>query len=331
MKYCGYVLALCVALMARQLGAQQPPAEKGPELQLPHKERKNATQDVIEQFEAPEMGAYQLDDGDQISVDVWGRPELSGKHLIGPDGQITIPIAGMITVSGKSREEAETAIKEALGHYYSDLAITVRVDQYASFRVMMLGRVGIPGALTFDRQPTLLDALTKAAGLPVGGGTAQNTALVRCAIFRGRDKMIWIDLKPLLAQGNLAYNIRLARNDIIYLPDADDRLVYVLGNVRTPGAVHLTPTMSLMDALSLAGGPTEDASLAHMAFIRPSIGKQVEVPMKTLLAGGGRLNYSLEEGDILYVPPRGMARFGYVLQKLSPLTGFAILGSAVRP
>ena len=325
------ILALCLLLIGSEIFAKQVSPQGGSELRLPHKERNAASEDVIKQFEAPDLGSYRLDDGDQISVDVWGRPELSGKHLIGPDGQITLPVAGPIVVSGKSREETEQTIKNSLSKYYADLAVTVRVDQYSSFRVMMLGRVGVPGALTFDRQPTLLDALTKAAGLPIGGGTSQNTALVRCAIFRGVDKVIWIDLQPLLVQGNLAYNIRLARNDVIYLPDANDRLVYVLGDVKTPGAVHLTPAMSLLDALSLAGGPTEDASLSHMAFIRPSIGKQVEIPMKTLLEGAGRANYSLEEGDILYVPPRGLAKFGYVMQKISPITAFAILGSVARP
>jgi hypothetical protein len=68
-----------------------------------------------------------------------------------------------------------------------------------------------------------------------------------------------------------------------------------------------------------------------MNFIRPSLDKQVEVPMQTLLKGGGKLNYSLEEGDILYVPQRGLARFGYVLQKFSPLTGFAVFGSLAKP
>jgi polysaccharide export outer membrane protein len=322
---------LLAALFTLAVSSAQTAVATDSELQLSRKQLRSASDDAIKEFEAPAMGAYTLDGGDQISIDVWGRSELSGKHIIGPDGEVTLPIAGAIDLLGKTREEAEAAITKALLRYYSDLAVTVRVEQYASFRVLVLGRVGAPGALNFDRQPTLLDALTKAVGLPVGGNAADSAGLVRCAVFRGRNKALWIDLKPLLGQGRLDLNIRLARNDVIYLPDAADRLVYVLGYVRTPGAVHLTPTMSLLDALALAGGPTEDAAVEHMNFIRPSLDKQIEVPMQTLLKGAGKLNYSLEEGDILYVPQRGLARFGYVLQKFSPLTGFAVFGSLAKP
>jgi polysaccharide biosynthesis/export protein len=272
-----------------------------------------------------------MDDGDQLTVNIWGRPELSGKYTIGPDGKITLPLVGSVTMAGKTREEAQEVIKTSLSRYYEDLSVIVSVDQYSSYKIMILGRVGVPGSLSFERQPTLLDVLTKAAGLPIGGIGADKAALARCAIFRGRDRVIWIDLKPLLSQGQLQLNIRLARNDLVYLPDADDQLVYVLGNVKAPGAYHLTPTMSFLDALSLAGGPTEDAALSKLSLVRTTNGQHQQIALSEFTQGEARKNFALEEGDILYVPPRGLARFGYVMQKFSPLTGFAVFGTALRP
>lgn len=310
--------------------AQDASALKG-DFRVYHKGDKTSSEDAIKAFEAPVVDSYTLDDGDEIFIDVWGRPELSGKHLIGPDGVITLPLAGSISISGKTRDQARDAVVHALSKYYSDLAVTVRVDHYSSFKIMILGRVGTPGALNFDSQPTLLDVITKAAGLPVGGFGSDKSNLVRCAIFRGRDKVIWMDLKPLLRDGRLDLNIRLARNDVIYLPDANDQLVYVLGAVKTPGAIRLTPSMAVLDALALSGGATEDASQSHIELVRPAYNKQQEIPLKSLLAPDSRINYSLEEGDIIYVPERGLAKFGYVLQKISPLTGFAILGTLARP
>jgi polysaccharide biosynthesis/export protein len=310
--------------------ALAPPAINVSGFTLPAKENKNATADIIHAFEAPETNAYEMSDGDQVFVDVFGRPELSGRHIIGPDGRITLPLVGPLVLSGKTREEAQTAITESLTRYYSDLSVTVRIDQYSSFRIMVLGRVGSPGPVTFDHQPTLLEAITKAVALPVGGFGADKSNMVRCAIFRGRDRVIWIDLKQLLTQEQLDLNIRLARNDLLYLPDANDQLIYVLGYVKTPGAIHLTPSMSFLDALSLAGGPTEDSEPNHISLIRPNAEQQVEVPFKQILAGRNNLNYSLEEGDILYVPPRKMAKFGYVMQRISPISSFAILGTLAR-
>lgn len=323
-------MALLLGILINALSTNaQSVAPVSTEFQLPHKEKRNATEDVIRAFEAAPVESYVLDNGDEIVVDVWGRPELSAKHVIGPDGKITLPLVGVLRIAGETREEAQDTIRKALSSYYEGLAVTVKVDKYASFRVLILGRVGVPGALAFDTQPTLLDVLTRAAGLPIGGIGAEKAALVRCAIIRGRDKVIWVDLKPLLSQGRLDLNIRLARNDVVYLPDADDRLVYVLGYVKNPGAYHLSPNMAFMDALSLAGGPTEDAGQAHISLVRSSTNSQQEISLKEMIAGNANRNFSLEEGDIIYVPPRGMARVGYVLQKMSPLSGFAVIGSLI--
>ena len=213
---------------------------------------------------------------------------------------------------------------------HDDISATVRVDHYSSYHIYVLGRVTNPGALQFETQPTLLEVLTRAGSLPVGGAGAEKAGLVRCAVFRGGDKIVWIDLKTLMSQGNLALNIRLARNDLVYLPDADDQMIYVLGDVQHPGAFRLSADMSFMDAFSLAGGATDDADSKHMALIRPSTGRQQEISLKQILAGNRELNSSLEEGDIIFVPKRGLARFGYILQKASPITTFAILGSTLK-
>ncbi len=306
-------------------------AQESPEFKALSKNRVLTPTDLVKEFEAAPIDAYRLEAGDEITVDIWSHPELSSHQIIGPDGRITVPVYGPLQVSKLTREETQSTISKALAHYYTDLVTTVRVDHYNGFQIFVLGRVGIPGALTFTKQPTLLDVLSRAAGLPVGGIGAEKAGLVRCAVFRGRDKIIWIDLKSLLSQGNLALNIRLASEDVVYLPDADDQLVYVLGFVKNPGAFRLTPAMSFLDALSLAGGPTEDAALSKLALIRTGQGMQRQVPLKELLAGRGNYNFSLEEGDIIYAPPRGLEKFGYVVQKIAPLTGFAIIGSVLKP
>jgi polysaccharide export outer membrane protein len=303
---------------------------KGPDFSTHRKERAITPTELVKEFEAPPVDSYRLYGGDEIFIEIWARPELSGKHTLGPDGKITLPVSGVLSLSGLTRDEAQDAIKNALGHYYSDISATVRVDHYSSYHIYVLGRVSNPGALQFESQPTLLEVLTRAGSLPVGGSGAEKAGLVRCAVFRGGDKIVWIDLKTLMTQGNLALNIRLARNDLVYLPDADDQLVYVLGDVQHPGAFRLSADMSFLDAFSLAGGATEDADSKHIALIRPSTGKQREVPLKELLAGNRELNSSLEEGDIIFVPKRGIARFGYILQKTSPVTTFAILGSTLK-
>ncbi len=284
-------------------------------------------EDIVRRFEAPELVSYSLGDGDEITVDVWQHPELSGKHLIGPDGKITLPVAGVIAISGLTREDAENKIDLALARFYSDLTATLQVNRYTSYRIYILGRVGNPGALQFDSQPTLLDVVTRAASLPISSTTAEKAGIGRCAIIRGRDQMIWVDLKVLLNQGNLAMNIRLARDDLVYIPDARDQLVYVLGEVKHPGAFRLTSALTFLDAFTQAGGLTEDAAEDKIELVRTVSGEQVEFRLKDLLGRPQQFNFALEEGDIVYAPRRNMAKFGYVLQKTSALAGFAVLGT----
>jgi polysaccharide export outer membrane protein len=284
-------------------------------------------EDIVRRFEAPELVSYTLGKGDEITVEVWGHSELSGKHVVGPDGKVTLPVAGIITVSDLTREDAEKAITASFSRFYSDLSVIVRVDRYTSYRIFILGRVGVPGALQFESQPTLLDVITRAAVLPVGGVGADKTGLGRCAIIRGHDQMIWVDLRALVTQGNMALNLRLARNDLVYMPDSGDQLVYVLGEVKHPGAFRLTPSMTFLDAFTQAGGVTEDASDNKIEVVRSTSGDQREFRLKDLLTRPENLNYSLEEGDIIYVPRSNLAKFGYVLQKTGSLAAFAVLGT----
>jgi len=317
-------VALTVFFAPCSQSAAQP---ESPALKVRDDQKTVTPEEIVRQFEAPEMTAYTLGNGDEITVDVWNHPELSGHHVIGPDGKITIPISGTIKISEMTREEAQDAIATALSHFYPDLSLTLRVDRYTSYRVYLLGRAGNPGMLQFDTQPTLLDVVTRGAILQSTSGGVTTPPLGRCAILRGRDQIVWVDLQALLSRGNLALNIRLQRNDVVYLRDASDRVVYVLGEVKRPGAYQLTPTMSFLDAYSEAGGSTEDASDDKMEVIRSVSGVQREFRLKDLLSGRGQLNFALQEGDILYLPRRNIAKFGYVLQKASPIASFAVLGT----
>lgn len=212
--------------------------------------------DFLREFDAPIETDYHLAEGDEIQIDVWNRPELSNKYIVGPDGKITLPYAGVLKVADLTRGEAERAALKMWQDSYENLNVTVSVLHYEGIRIFVLGRVAQPGVLHFDTQPTLLEAVARSGAMPVSGSSTEKSGLTRCVVFRGKDKVVWIDLRSLLNGGNLDLNIHLRRDDTLFLPDSDDQLVYVMGDVLRPGAVRLTPDMTFMDALELAGGPT---------------------------------------------------------------------------
>jgi polysaccharide export outer membrane protein len=324
------ILAPAVLAQSNPLDPQAKPPQKPEGFNIPEKNRTFTSAELLSEFDAGNEEDYLIGPGDELTVQIWDHEELSGKHIVGPDGRITLPQAGSIQVSGLTRETTANHVKDALSEYYLDIDVTVRVDRYTSHRVMVLGRVTNPGVLSFDTPPSLLEVITRAGALPVGAHGAEKTALVRCAVFRGRDKVVWIDLKGLLGGTNLGLNIRLKRNDIVYLPDSDDQLVYVLGEVKTPGAYRLTPTMSLLDALSQAGGPTKDAATGKLQIVRQGQQLDKEFAFDDLINSKSKLNFSLNEGDILYVPKRGLAKAGYVMERISPLASILLFFSTMR-
>ena len=109
-----------------------------------------ASREMLAQFEGEINSVYRLGEGDEITVDVWDRAEISGRHVIGPDGRISLPIAGPVRITGYAREDVAKLISEALSHYYLDLVVSVRVEQYVANRVVVLGRVSNPGVVRFE-------------------------------------------------------------------------------------------------------------------------------------------------------------------------------------
>lgn len=293
------------------------PAEKADHIQF-------ADASALAALNAPTTPLQLLGKGDVLNINVWQRPELTGKQVVGPDGVVTLPLIGSVKVAGSTREGAASAIRDKLRHYYVSPSVTVAVDEYTSNRVTVLGRVQNPGVQRFEETPTVLEVLARAGALPV---IDKQATLTRCAIFRGQEQMIWIDLKRLLNNGDLAQNLRLRPGDLVYVPDSFDTLVYVMGAVGKPGAYRLTPNMSVLDALSQAGGPTDDAAQQEIGIYRPSTKAVQRVPLRSLLTGDKNVNFALEEGDVLYVPKSGLADFGYLMRQISPGLSILTVGS----
>ena len=122
---------------------------------------------TLRDFEPAEDEVYRLGRGDEITVDFPGRPEMQAKLVVGPDGRITLPLAGDVMLAGLTRPEAAKAIGAALAAYYANLEAQVTVTKYTANRILLLGAVEHPGIMTFDGTPTLLEVLTR-GGLTAG-------------------------------------------------------------------------------------------------------------------------------------------------------------------
>jgi polysaccharide export outer membrane protein len=305
--------------------AASDPAANDPQLKLnPMK--------MLESFEPPADEEYELGPGDEITLDVPGHAELAGKHTVGPDGRITLPIAGTVEVANKTRLGASQAIKDALTPYYTDLSITLGIDKYGSNHILILGNVQHPGVLEYDTTPTLLDAIARGGLLPTSGtspGGTRDGLPDRCTIYRGNDQSVTVDLRNLVQSGNALANMRLRRNDIVFIPPQKNEFVSVMGEVKSPGAVLLTPEMSLHLAIAQAGGFTDMAG-KNITVVQASTNKTITISYKEMMMPNGDKEITLHAGDIIAIPKSGFSKATAVLTKLSPIATLVTLGALLQ-
>ncbi len=281
--------------------------------------------DRIKAESAKVSNDYRLGPGDHFAFLVRGRDDISREEIIvAPDGEVALPRVGIMKVQGCTLKELTATFTKALSAYYDKPEVTLVMKAYNNNRVFVLGRVANPGAVSFQGPGTLLEALSLAGGLPAD--TAKSF-LSRCMIVRGKDLVMWVDLKELLEQGNMRLNARLQNGDVIFIPQSEDQLAYVLGEVKTPGVIALRSELTLLDAIMNAGGPTKGANLRDVFLIRQAQGKGVveRISFKDLVGRADfRKNYALRDGDMIYVPETGLSKLNYFSSQIAPF--FTVVG-----
>jgi polysaccharide export outer membrane protein len=300
--------------------------------------------EILREVEPAEDAPYELGKGDQITVEVVGRPELTSQQIIGPDGQITMPSAGSVKVIDMTREQAADAIKTKLSEDYKDVSVSVRVDKYGSNHIILLGAVANPGVMTFEGTPLLLEVISRGGvvsqATPAGGKVSAPigpaTLPDECVIYRGKGKdslVLHVELKKLLEEDTNLADYRLKRDDIVYVPGAD-KYVSVFGEVAQPGTLRLDSSSTLPKLLAQAGGPVEKAG--HNPMIQVIHRGDDKSPARTQLIsyqdilGPKPIDITLHSGDIIYVPESGFNRFGYTMQQIAPLVNLVTIGGLLR-
>lgn len=85
----------------------------------------------------------------------------------------------------------------------------------------------------------------------------------------------------------------------------NSKRVYILGEVNHPGAMTMSPNMTVLQAISAAGGPTAYANTKKISVLRTEQGKQVKYPFnyKEVVKGNDQAqNIVLKSGDTIVVP-----------------------------
>ena len=87
-----------------------------------------------------------------------------------------------------------------------------------------------------------------------------------------------VDTKRLFEEGDVTVNVPVQAGDSIYVPKA--AFVYVNGEVKTPGAYKITNGLTVLKAITIAGGFTIKASEGRTKIIRKTEKGEVKIKAK---------------------------------------------------
>jgi polysaccharide export outer membrane protein len=133
-------------------------------------------------------GPYALGTNDQLHVQVYNEPTITGDYTIDGAGFLSIPVAGRVKAAGLTTEQLERKLTAKLnGGILKDARVTIQVGNYAPFYIR--GEVKKPGEFPYKPGLTLGDAVALAGGYtyraderkayvrPAGVGTELNRPL----------------------------------------------------------------------------------------------------------------------------------------------------------
>lgn len=106
---------------------------------------------------------YQLANGDKVHVDVFGESNLSGDYVVGPDGKITLPLAGQVQAAGLTIPQLRDSVVQTLSQgYVQQPNVTISSVDLRPYYI--LGEVNKPGKYSYEPNLTIMDAVATAQG-----------------------------------------------------------------------------------------------------------------------------------------------------------------------
>ncbi|MDR3793554.1 MAG: polysaccharide biosynthesis/export family protein [Terracidiphilus sp.] len=238
--------------------------------------------------------------GDLLEISEYHTPEFRSAVRVAVTGTVLLPMIGEVQVGGLDEQAAARTIEAALVskgmllHPLVSVVVTVSAGQ----DVNVMGEVARPGIYPYLAHHRLLDVISEASGLTAGAGRLVN-------VFHRSDPVtahpVALDLNGTDATAD--HNPELSPGDTVQVSRAG--LVYVVGDVIRPGGFPVDPVhgLTLVQALALAWGPTQNAATAKGLLIREQKGGRTltALNLKRLLRGQDP-DLPVEDGDIVFVP-----------------------------
>ena len=238
---------------------------------------------------------YVVGPGDVLNITVYDNPDITTTVRVSGDGLITLPLLNQVEVSGLTISQVTEKISTLLSDgYIVNPQVNVFVTEYRSKKAVILGQVVSPGLYELRGHTTLLELISKAGGLSKeAGGQAIIKRHNKVDDGSKTEDVIAIDMKELIELGDMSQNIPIVDGDSIFITKAG--VFYVNGKVNRPGSYKHEENLTLIKAISIAGGFSDEAAKNSVSIIRKIKGH------KTVLEKGS-MDEQILPDDVIVVP-----------------------------
>jgi protein involved in polysaccharide export with SLBB domain len=283
---------------------------------------------------------YKIGPEDVLEISLWqGIEETKYEVQVRPDGKISFTFFQDLYVSGLTVSEMDDLLTRRLSRYIRQPQVAVRVKQYNSKFVSLLGAISAagnvivgpetprgarqgPGNYALTGKTTVLQVLARA------GGPTEKANLREITVRRKTGKATIVNLNKTITQGDLSQNVVLDNEDTVVVPViAEDKRnrVFVFGEVNNPGVIPTQGELTVVEALALAGGFKQRAVLGDAKILRGDMSRPEVIACdidRILNKGDMSQNVKLRNGDMLYLPKNAIGRISDWLREIAPILSF---------
>jgi polysaccharide export outer membrane protein len=232
---------------------------------------------------------YCLGAEDQIEIRVWNHDDLVRRVRIGLDGNISFPFVGEIKARGLTVSELQKEIERRLGpKFIVDPRVSISVAEFKSQKFFVVGNVQKPGTYPLTKPIKVVEAISQAGvlhgetGKAAGGGGVAIIIRAKPGEMIDQPKIpsqspenqkVTVSLSKALS-GDSQHNVEIKNGDTIYVPTL---IFYVSGEVKKPDRYVYEENLTVLMAVTAAGGFTDKASVKRTFIIREQSGLKQKV------------------------------------------------------
>jgi protein involved in polysaccharide export with SLBB domain len=302
---------------------------------------------------------YQLGPGDRVAISVSGVRAFDLTSQVSNSGRLRVPYLGILFVAGKTAAEVEREIASAMRErqLVTDAAVRVHIEEYRAQAVYVIGDFTTPGQFSLTGELYLMDLVAKAGGVRAnadhtlflyrrnspkpavearvvfadGGAHAADRPLALPNAPRAEglpvpptqdEQVIRIDLRDLRSGARPELNLRMQPGDVVYAPRRRPLTIYIIGDVKVPGAYTLPSegTITAAQAVIYAGGPLSTAKTGKAFLMRhdaQGVRQAIPVDFRAVIAGKQQ-DIPVQPDDIIFIPNSAARTMGVAFLNLVP-------------